>query len=56
MPRRRLNTEIATRLFVTEATVNTHTFAQTRDRDCARVVRYAFHQGLAAMNHSRVWR
>jgi DNA-binding NarL/FixJ family response regulator len=44
------NTEIATRLFVTEATVKTHinhVFSKTGVRDRAQAVRYAYQHGLA---------
>ena len=45
------NTEIATRLFVTEATIKTHinhVFSKTGVRDRAQAVRYAYQHGLAA--------
>jgi DNA-binding NarL/FixJ family response regulator len=45
------NTEIATRLVVTEATIKTHInhiFAKTGVRDRAQAVRYAYQHGLAA--------
>lgn len=45
------NTEIATRLFVSEATIKTHInhiFTKTGVRDRAQAVRYAYQQGLAA--------
>lgn len=44
------NTEIATRLFITEATVKTHinhVFTKTGVRDRAQAVRYAYQRGLA---------
>jgi DNA-binding NarL/FixJ family response regulator len=44
------NPEIATRLFVTEATVKTHinhVFSKTGVRDRAQAVRYAYQHGLA---------
>jgi DNA-binding NarL/FixJ family response regulator len=44
------NTEIATRLVVTEATIKTHInhiFAKTGVRDRAQAVRYAYQHGLA---------
>jgi DNA-binding NarL/FixJ family response regulator len=44
------NTEIATRLVVTEATIKTHInhiFAKTGVRDRAQAVRYAYRHGLA---------
>jgi DNA-binding NarL/FixJ family response regulator len=44
------NTEIAAKLFVSEATVKTHVnhlLAKTQQRDRAQLVGYAFRRGLA---------
>ncbi len=53
------NTEIARRLFVSNATVKTHInriFAKTGARDRAQAVRYACRTGLASpMPDSWIW-